>query len=146
MIFGSNQQNRTLKDAGSNPKDTSYRTANANKLSAKISKKDATSSINIAASRDKLESDVKPKARPSWQGYSDQKSTVLQLNGVGYANSSLQTARYNKHFITHNSGVNLSSPFTNSIKNGIINNYGFFSSKESSSYKLNSIINNNNIL
>lgn len=145
MIFGSGQQNKTLKDAGSKPKDTSYRTANANKLSAKISKKDTTSSINIASSRDRLESDTRPKSRPSWQGYMGEKSAVLQLNDVGYASKSLQTARYNKDFINHNTGINLSNPFTNTKKRDIIDNYGFFSSKESSSFKLNSIIENNRL-
>jgi hypothetical protein len=76
----------------------------------------------------------------SYEGLDTGKSAYIQPNGVGYANPSLQTARYgnrNKNIIPAK-GSSLS--FTNSGFKGIMDNYSNSTMSGSSSDRMSSML------
>lgn len=140
MLNGIGNQNKTLRNAASSPKDTSPRLAKSNEYSAKISgsktnvnKDDKQSVVNFDKSNSK-------KMQGSFEGLMHSSSTVLQQNNVGYDNPALQKARYNKDFASINK-TNFSFKLNNTSNNySIMNNLSSSTAKDSSSHRLNAVV------
>lgn len=143
MIFGAGDQNKRLSSASNKPRDTSHRKHNADKYSAKISSNQSNNNKTIAESRQTLRHGNSDKVKGSYEGLMHSSSTVLQANGRGYDNKSLQKARYNKTFNSHNNHrFNFSMPPTD--KNySIMNNNTSISAYKSPSDKISNIVKNN---
>jgi|694.fasta_scaffold13956_3 hypothetical protein len=140
MLNSIGNQNKTLRNAASNPKDTSPRLAKSNEYSAKISgsktsvnKDEKQSIVNFDKSNTK-------KMQGSYEGLMHSASTVLQQNKVGYDNPSLQKARYNKDFASLNKANFSFKLNNNSTSYSIMNNLSSTTAKDSSSYRLNAVV------
>lgn len=143
MIFGAKEQNDSLSKAGNTPKDTSHRKANAQKYSAKVVSDKNTKVKESNGPELKQTKSGSDQIKGSYEGLMHSSSTVINMNNRGYDSKSLQTARYDKDFISHN---NHNFKFDNSIldKNySIMNNSNFSSKKNTSSSKINGIVKNN---
>lgn len=143
MIRDIKDQNKGLAEAGKTPKDTSYRTNNALAYSAKVVSTNRQEVAQDRSSNFEIKTTEAKKIQGSYAGLDRGKSTYLQQNGVGYDNRQLQKARYSERIMSTN-GSNLN--LKNLINNGsysIMNNYSGFTLKDSSSDRLNSIVNNN---
>ena len=103
MISGANQQNKSLRDAAAQPKDTSHRLRNATSYSAKVSSSSSRQKADSNASTVNMDKKAAKKIQGSYEGLMHSSSTVLQPNGVGYDNKNLQKARYGKKFAYHES-------------------------------------------
>jgi len=152
MIFGADVQNKNLKDAGSKPKDTSHRTVTSNKYAARVSSSKNTSvgADSSGAPSTSHESRAKiaksDNLKGSWEGLDKSSSAYISMNGSGYDNKSLQTARTNRPQAGHNS-VNFSQQsFTKRNSLDIINNMSRSSLSNSSSDRVNTINKRNNLL
>jgi hypothetical protein len=143
MIFGAGDQNKRLSSAAGRPKDTSHRKENANTYSAKISSSKSSAAKTVGESKTTVRKSNSDKLRGSYEGLQHSSSTVLQMNGVGYDNKSLQNARYNKNQISHNNhrfNFNM-SPIDKNYS--IMDNYSSMSATGSSSNKISNIVKNN---
>lgn len=132
-------QNKKLSSAASAPKDTSHRTLTSNKYAAKVA-----SSKNISSGSDKTgPKSVQHEARRrmnrsdnikgSMEGLDNSSRADIVMNGSGYLNPDLQTARNVKPAATHSRPNFMQSKFTNSKNLDIISNMTNMSSKGSSS-------------
>jgi len=143
MIFGANTQNKNLASAGKTPKDTSYRTQNANKVSAKVVSDKNVKSKDIDTSREKFQSNGSDKLKGSYEGLMHSASTILQPNNAGYDNKNLQKARYNKN-VNFLNNINFSNSVSRVNNNySIIDNYSKTNMIRNSSSIINSIVKNN---
>lgn len=152
MIFGADVQNKNLKDAGSKPKDTSSRTLTSNKYAAKISSSKNTSVGSDVSNAPSVSHESRSRInksdniKGSWEGLDKSSSAYISMNGSGYDNKALQTARNNRPQASHNS-VNFSQEsFTKRNSLDIINNMSGSSSSRSSSEKVSMINKRNNLL
>jgi hypothetical protein len=152
MIFGADVQNKNLKDAGSRPKDTSHRTLTSNKYAARVSssKNSSVGADTSGAPSTSHESRARinrsDNIKGSWEGLDKSSSAYINMNGSGYDNKSIQTARNFKPQSSHNS-VNFSKEsFTKRNSLDIINNMSRSSSSKSSSQKVDMINKRNNLL
>lgn len=144
MISGANQQNKSLRNAAAQPKDTSHRLQKATSYSAKVSSTSRRERADSNASTVKMDKKAAKRIQGSYEGLMHSSSTVLQPNGVGYDKKSLQTARYNKKFAYHqSSSMNNPSSLLNNKTYSIIDNYSSVTMKDSSSDRLNSIVQTN---
>lgn len=132
-------QNKKLASAASAPKDTSHRTLTSNKYAAKVaSKKNMSSgsdntgpkSVQHEARRRMNRSD---NIKGSMEGLDNSSRADIVMNGSGYLNPDLQTARNVKPAATHSRSNFMQSKFTNSKNLDIISNMTNMSSKGSSS-------------
>lgn len=144
MIFGSNVQNKVLKNASNIKVDTSQRTKTSNKMAAKIATNKTSNSSGSVANKSSVE--VVPRSslnngnpdpiRGSFEGLMSAPSTVLQPDGVGYANKAIQRARYQTR--QKFEGLNkIGKKFESFKKYDNINRYGSNVAKNSSASKLN---------
>lgn len=145
MLFGASQQNKELQQAAGQPKDTSPRVEKALNYSGKISSSKRSSESLTDSSEVRLSTGNSAPVKGSMEGYSYQKSAVIQPNNYGYANRQLQTARYQKSFQTHEApyeGLPLVDLQQNKHR-ARIDNYTSYSAEGSSSDRLNKIVKNN---
>lgn len=146
MIFGAKTQNETLKKAGSQPKDTSHRKENADRYSGKIVSQKNTKSKDFNDNKEiKKIDNGSDKLKGSYEGLMHSSSTTLQMSGRGYDSKSLQKARYDKSFASHNDNR---FTFNNAPLNknySIMDNYSSTSRGSSSSSAINNIVKKNNI-
>lgn len=145
MIFGADSQNKNLKDAASKRIDTTPRTRTANKMSARIATsktKDNATSVDTKSTvahepRSTINDGVSDPVRGSFEGLMNAPSTVIQQNGIGYANKSIQTARYKPK-----PNLNNLTPQMQKLdgfkKSGKINRYNSIAAANSSAHKMNS--------
>lgn len=145
MIGSISGQNKMLSDAGSRPKDTSYRKTEANRYSARVSSDQRRQKSESRASNINMDKTPAKVIKGSYEGLMYSKSTTLQQNGAGYDKKSLQSGRYNKKFAQQSDlGIAVAAAALPSNKGyGIINNYSSKSAVGSSSDRLNSIVQNN---
>lgn len=143
MIFGARQQNSTLSAAGKITKDTSYRTDNAKKVSAKVVSDKNTHSKEPTKPIETIKNIGADKQKGSYEGLMHSSSTVIQPKNVGYDNKNLQKARYDKavNFL-NNTNIN------NNIGNAsggysIMDNYSKLKMAKNSSSMINNIVKNN---
>lgn len=143
MLTGANQQNKSLRDAAAQPKDTSHRLRNATSYSAKVSASSRSQKADSNASTVNMDKTASRRIQGSYEGLMHSSSTVLQANGVGYDNKNLQKARYDKKFAYHSAG-NANNNFLLRNKNySIMDNYSSSTMKDSSSSRLSSIVETN---
>lgn len=143
MIRDIKDQNKSLAEAGKTPKDTSYRTNNALSYSAKVVSSNRQEVAQDRSSNFEIKNTEAKKIQGSYAGLDRGKSTYLQQNGLGYDNKQLQKARYSQRVMsTINSGPSVKN-LINDKSYSIMSNYSGFTSKDSSSDRLNSIVNNN---
>ena len=144
MILGVKDQNKTLKAAAAQPKDTSHRSITANKYAAKVASSKSPANNVVSESRQKIQASGKSdKIKGSMEGMDNSLSTYIQMNGSGYDNKGQQKARYSKSLDNKiNSDFKLDLPNLET-KSSIINNYSFSTMKDSSSDRLKSIVRNN---
>lgn len=145
MIFGADSQNKNLRDAASKRIDTTPRTRTANKLSAKIASDNTTNSAQSVDNKKTVEHQprsilndgVPDPIRGSFEGLMNAPSTVIQPDGVGYANKAIQTARYKPK-----PNLNNLTPQIKKLdgfkKSGKINRYNSIAAVNSSAHKMNS--------
>lgn len=144
MISSISGQNKMLRDAGSKPKDTSYRKVEADRYSARVSSDQRRQKSETRVSNVNMDKTPAKVIKGSYEGLMYSKTAVLQQNGAGYDRKSLQSARYNKKMTkTSELGVAIASALPNNKGYGIINNYSSKSALGSSSDRLNSIVQNN---
>lgn len=148
MIFGADTQNKNLRDASSKRIDTSHRSQTANKYAAAISSSknssvgaDESGPTTVQYSKKPMKSD---SIKGSFEGYMGGSSTHIQMNGSGYLNSSIQSARQIKATADHGMGMDVSH-FTNSSNYSIMNNTSRSYQKDSSAQKIKDIDKRNNI-
>jgi hypothetical protein len=146
MIFGSDSQNKNLKNAASKRIDTTPRTRTSNKMAAKIATSKTSESSGSVASKTSVapvgraqrNDGVSDPVRGSFEGLSNAPSTVIQGNNTGYMSKSFQTARYKEK--VKFKGLDVSKNFTPFKKYDKITNYSSMASKNSSVAKMNSKI------
>jgi ABC-type uncharacterized transport system involved in gliding motility auxiliary subunit len=146
MLYGADNQNQQLSEAGKTSKDTSPRVKAALGFSAEVTKgSKSTQDLSESSDVKFSQSEEKP-VKGSWEGYSDSKSAIIQPNNYGYSNKNIQSARY-KDRNDISPRINDSVPLIGNEKvfSDIMTNYTNFSMKDSSSAKINQIIKNNNM-
>lgn len=145
MIFGANNQNKTLANSAKDRPPSAAKTITGNKMAAKISTSKKSSTASAAASgQDQVVSGTSSEVRSSpsdlvmgsSEGLMHAPSTVIQPNGVGYANQAIQTARFKPKETFQ--GVNTKNSFTGFKKGGNIQRYGSITAMNSSAHKMNS--------
>jgi hypothetical protein len=149
-------QNKELSSAGNTPKDTSPRLEKAMQDSASVPSL-KNSEGNVTQGKKKIAhsatSAVKTSGRPSYEGYMNSSSAHISMNDSGYANKSIQKARYKENSTQNfvNNKDNFLSSLTNIPASGIINRHtstnssGIFA-EGSSSRIISNMINNNNLI
>lgn len=146
MIFGSDKQNKNLKNAASKRIDTTPRTRTSNKMAAKIATSktsDYSSSVatksTVAQNSRVTRNDGSPDpVRGSFEGLMNAPGTVIEGNNSGYLSKSFQTARYKQK--TKFQGLNISKNFTPFKKYDKMSNHSSMASRNSSVEKMNSKI------
>jgi hypothetical protein len=143
MIFGARQQNSTLSVAGKITKDTSYRTENAKKVSAKVVSDKNTQSKEPAKPIETIKNIGADKQKGSYEGLMHSASTMIQPKNVGYDNKNLQKARYDKA-INFLNNTNINNNISNSNSGySIMDNYSKLKIVKNSSSIVNNIVKNN---
>lgn len=140
MIGSIKDQNDTLSSAGKTPIDTSYRTNDALKYSAKISSSTRGQNTESKQANYQVKTEGAKKIKGSFEGFVSNKSAYLQPNDVGYANRRNQTARYSQRVSAVNNSKFNNIGLINSKNYSIMSNYSSISLKDSSSDRLNSIV------
>jgi hypothetical protein len=75
------------------------------------------------------------------QGLINSKSAVIQMDGTGYDNKEFQTARYSdKKMTSFPEPMNGINSLASVKKSGIINNYSSLAAKNTSSFRMNSML------
>jgi hypothetical protein len=145
-------QNKNLASAASAPKDTSHRTLTSNKYAAKVA-----SSKNVSSGPDnsgpkstqhegRRRINRSDNIKGSMEGLDKSSRADIVMNGSGYLNPDLQTARNTKSHATHTVPNFMQSSFTNSKNSDIINNMTNMSSKDSSSSIIRGMNKRNNMI
>lgn len=143
MIFGARQQNSTLSVAGKITKDTSYRTENAKKVSAKVVSDKNTQSKEPTKPIETIKNIGADKQKGSYEGLMHSASTMIQPKNVGYDNKNLQKARYDKA-INFLNNTNINNNISNSNSGySIMDNYSKLKIVKNSSSIVNNIVKNN---
>ena len=144
MIFGANNQNKTLANSAKDRPPSAAKTITGNKMAARIATSKQSSTASAAAGQDQVVSGTSSEVRSapsdlvmgSSEGLMHAPSTVIQPDGVGYANKAIQTARFKQKQTFQ--GVNTKNSFTGFKKSGKIQRYGSITAMNSSAYKMNS--------
>jgi hypothetical protein len=145
MIFGSQEQNKKLKDSASKSINTTPRARTSNKLSAKIASNQTSDNTNSIKNQRTVESSPRSSlndgnpdpVRGSFEGLDNSPSTYIQPNNVGYASKEFQTARYKEKTKFNGLDINKNN-FTGLKRSGKIQRYGSSVAQNSSAHKLNS--------
>lgn len=146
MILSVKDQNKSLAAAAKQPKDTSSRSHTANKYAAKIASSKSPQQNVVSDSRNKIETaGQSDPIKGSFEGLDNSSSAHILMSGSGYDSKKNQTARYSKNINNTVKSNFTSNNFKLETKPSIINNYSFFTMKDSSSDRLNKIIKNNNM-
>ena len=75
------------------------------------------------------------------EGLISSKSTTIQMDGDGYDNKAVQTARYkDKSVGSFSQPINGLNSLVSVKKPGIINNYSSIAAKNTSSFRMNSML------
>lgn len=144
MIDGAGRQNKTLRDAASRPKDTSHRLDKATRYSAKVSASKSTSTSEERTTSMTANPEASQKIKGSFAGFINTTSAYLQPNGVGYDNKKHQAARYRDKSVYHPGRLADGISSLNKNDNySIMNNYSSQTMKDSSSHRLNNIVETN---
>jgi hypothetical protein len=133
MILGADNQNKNLSKQSAKRIDTSSRTRTSNAYAAKIaSKKSSSKSFDqntVDSSSRRVNADLKSDpVRGSYEGLVKQSAGHIQMDGDGYDNPSIQTARYKdkspmKALSRESIANKLSNTSSGFKKNDIITNY-----------------------
>jgi hypothetical protein len=144
MIFGANNQNKTLANSAKDRPPSAAKTITGDKMAAKISTSKQSSTASAAAGQDQVVSGTSSEVRSapsdlvmgSSEGLMHAPSTVIQPSGAGYDNKAIQTARFKPKETFQ--GVNTKNSFTGFKKSGNIQRYGSITAMNSSAHKMNS--------
>jgi len=136
-------QNKKLSQAARTPKDTSHRRENADNFSAKISSSQAQGKSKLQSSRNDAREVRSDPVKGSFEGLQHSSGTLLSQNDAGYDNKSLQTARYNKEILSHNNANFVFDKLQSDSNYSIIDNYSSTHAKDTSSFRMSSIVSNN---
>jgi hypothetical protein len=145
MIFGANNQNKTLANSAKDRPPSAAKTITGNKMAARIATSKQSSTASAAASgQDQVASGTSSELRSapsdlvmgSSEGLMHAPSTVIQPSGAGYDNKSIQTARFKPKETFQ--GLNIKNSFTGFKKGGNIQRYGSITAVNSSAHKMNS--------
>lgn len=149
MIFGADTQNKNLRDASSKRIDTSHRTQTANKYAAAISSSKNTSVGSDESGPKSVEHSKSPNTsdsiKGSFEGYMSGSSAHVQMNGSGYLNTSMQSARYSKGS-SDGVGSIEAAQFTKSSGYSIMNNTSRSYQQGSSAQRMTEINKRNNMI
>lgn len=149
-MFGSDNQNRNLSDAAAKRVDTSPRTVTSNKYAARVTsnikKGSGVSGSVTSAEKTSVDYQRPDPVKGSFEGLDKSKSTYIQPDDTGYASKLNQQARYKdktiKNFTSPTNGI---GSLANVKKSGIITNYSSRAAKNSSTFKLNSMLDINKL-
>lgn len=136
-------QNKNLGSAAGKSRDTSSRRERGNAYSAKIASSSNNSRSAMKESRARIKSGSNDPVRGSYEGLQHSSGTVINPNGVGYDNKSIQQARYNKDYISHNDARFYKEDFSLKSNYSIMNNYSSARVPGTSSERLSKIVKNN---
>jgi hypothetical protein len=144
MIFGANNQNKTLANSAKDRPPSAAKTITGNKMAARIATSKQSSTASAAAGQDQVVSGTSSEVRSapsdlvmgSSEGLMHAPSTVILPNGAGYDNKAIQTARFKPK--QNFQGVNTNNSFTGFKKSGKIQRYGSITAMNSSAHKMNS--------
>ena len=148
-MFGSDKQNKNLSDAATKKPDASRKTLTGNKYAAKIASGAGKSTSQNVENQNNVETESKSSPRMkrsdpirgSFEGLKNSSSTMIQMDGIGYADPSIQKARYSKKFVNSIAqSMNAASNFTPFKKSGTINNYSSIVASNTSAFKLNGML------
>lgn len=140
MVMDAKRQNKDLRAAAAQPKDTTRRLDTSTKYSAKISSNTRDSSTRSGESNINMNKTASKKIQGSLEGLKSSASTYLQPNGRGYDNKVLQVARYKDRSLS-SPAPRMNSGLLQLNKNySIMDNYSSQTMKDSSSDRLNSIV------
>jgi len=134
-------QNKSLSDAASKPKDTSPRREKAKNDSNDVVENQRNKQSAVENLQSSINNTSSMRAKPSFEGLNYAPAAYIQVNNTGYSAEKAQKASYKKKENLNNS-FNYKN-FTSTRKSSIINNYTSMTEKESSSYRINNIIKNN---
>lgn len=140
MAVGLVDQNRKLKEAAKQPRDTTGQKEQASKYSAKIAS-DAPKKI-AQESKVQTQKSSGKVVRGSFEGYMYSRSSYVQFKGAGYDAKNQQMARYKDKSIDTLSNFRNNS-FTGNKNYSIMSNYSSMTRENSSSDRLSKIISNN---
>ena len=141
-----------MSDAAGKRPDNSRRAVTDNKYAAQIASNSKKSdSQNVAnqtnvdhAPRNSTKQRVSDPVRGSFEGLQNGSSTMIQMEGTGYASKDAQKARYSKKQIAQISQAQNGLSSLSSFKqNGIINNYSSIAASNTSAFKLNNMLQTN---
>ena len=144
-MFGSDNQNKNLSDAANKKPDGNRKTLTGNKYAAKIASGAGKSASYNVENKSNIEAEGKTSPnikrsdpiRGSFEGLNNQSSTMIQMNGTGYADPAIQKARYSKKDVTSIAqSMNGASNFTSFKKSGTISNYSSIAATNTSAFKL----------
>lgn len=152
MLLNIGNQNKTLSDAASRPKDTSHRTKTSNEYAARIASKKNTSSgtddsgISSVAHEKRSQIRSSDQIKGSYEGLDKSSRADIVMNNSGYLNKDFQTARNNKKYAEHTSLKTSDQQFTKSNFLDIMNNISGISRNGSSSSLVQEMNRKNNLL
>jgi len=144
-LFGSDNQNKNLSDAATKKPDASRKTLTGNKYAARIASGAGKSTSHNVENQNNIEAEGKSSQRikrpdpirGSFEGLNNPSSTMIQMNGTGYADPAIQKARYSKKDVTSIAqSMNGASNFTSFKKSGTITNYSSIAATNTSAFKL----------
>lgn len=144
MVSGVVNQNKQLSDAASKPRDTSHRGKLASNYSAKIASSTLSQKKNTFNSKQHVTTSGGKPVRGSYEGLSHAPSTLIQMNGSGYAAISQHGKRYSE--ANNPTSLNFTkNAFTSNKSYSIMNNYSSNSVEKSSSDRMSQIVKANMI-
>lgn len=152
-FFGADSQNKNLRQASNIRVGSTVKARTANKYSAAISNSKTKSFSSspgerrtvLSESRSSLNDGKPDPVRGSYEGLDNSRSTHIQMSGIGYDKSSIQTARYSNKQKFINPVKSSSFLFTNLAEKSIIRNYSNATMRDSSSDRMNKSLNINRL-
>jgi len=139
-----------LSDAAAKRVDTSPRTATSNKYAASVTsnikKGSGVSGSVTSASKTSVDYQKPDPVKASFEGLDKSKSAHIQPDGTGYSSRLNQQARYTDKTIKNfNGSTNGINSLANFKRPGIITNYSSSAAKNSSTFRLNSMLDINKL-
>lgn len=148
-MFGSDNQNKNLSDAATKKPDSNRKTLTGNKYAARIASGAGKSTSHNVENQNNIEAEGKSSQRikrpdpirGSFEGLNNSSSTMIQMNGTGYADPAIQKARYSKKDVSSIAqSINGASNFTSFKKSGTITNYSSIAAANTSAFKLSGML------
>jgi len=136
-------QNKSLGSSAGSPRDTSKRKARGDSYSAKIASSSNNSRDTMKQSQSRIRKGDNDPIKGSYEGLQHSSGTLINVNGSGYDNKSIQQARYNKDHISHNDARLYKEDFKLNRNYSIIDNYSSLKVSGTSSDRLSKIVKNN---